>query len=457
MKKLFCLLVAVMFLLPLLVIAIDPSPIKLTPKGDEEYTLEFENKQGAIYKFPYIANKNRTSQNDFKYGDKDRDLVFIEGKYRESMTLRELQQTGLAFNIGLYDFFVLSDIRNTTNGWDETAITHIARYTGINTSDRTLQFEDLATGAMEITYEARVSSNLGIIGRGELIFSGNTYAVYIGNVTENGGDNPLAIDMDSDGIINRSEIRVTTWPGGIIDLGDAQSSNGGVYRLIPPYRHLWINKANGIIANISELELLTKKGLIQGMPKKDESILTTIEKRLNNKIGIASMMGSNFNFTNPFGGVFFTDYNLKAELLSSSSTKADTASLTYYPRTIQTQGSVNLSATINITMQQNPGQQYILMMSLGDTPGFNLSDNRNIPLNPDAVFYVSLHQPLLINLVNSQGKLDSAGNAIASWTIPNIQGLVGLDVYFAFITIDPNKPLPGAVLSISQATKVRIS
>jgi hypothetical protein len=270
------------------------------------------------------------------------------------------------------------------------------------------------------------------------------------------GDNPLAIDMDADGIINRSEIRLTTESGGILDLGNALASNGGFYMLIG-WKPLWLNKGGGISGNNMDLKLLTKKGLIKGLPKKDESILTTIEKRLSNTIGIATMKGSNFNFKNPTGGVFFPGYDLKAELLSTSNTKADTARITYHPKTLMIQGATKIGSTVNITVAQNPGEDYVLGMALGDKPGYNLSDNRNIPLNDDYILYISLNRSNSIGLMNSQSKLDSKGYGYITWTIPNISVLVGLDVYLAFVSADRTKPLPGAIHYISPATKIKIA
>ena len=62
-----------------------------------------------------------------------------------------------------------------------------------------------------------------------MIFGGNTYIAYVANVTAAGNDNPLAIDMDGDGDVDRTEIRVTVNGGGIVDLGEATQSDGGHY------------------------------------------------------------------------------------------------------------------------------------------------------------------------------------------------------------------------------------
>lgn len=211
------------------------SQIKLDPQGDDEYSLEFETTQGQIYKIPYLTNEN----NVFKYGDDNDDLVFVEANFSEGVTLLGLQTTDLnafePFNIGLRDYFVLTDtskntgvgVEDASNGFDNTGITHIVRYNSIDTSDRALSFDDPATGSKEFTYETIALANSAAIGKASLVFSGNTFTAYVANVTAAGNDNPLAIDLDADGSIDRAEVRVVINGGGIIDLGRAASSDGG--------------------------------------------------------------------------------------------------------------------------------------------------------------------------------------------------------------------------------------
>ena len=231
------------------------SMVKLDPRGDDEYTLEFENTAGTVYQIPYVTNEGGT----FKFGDNDKDLVFIEGNYTEG---RNLHTTGsnpvnsaehnyTEFNVGILDYFVLSDtnknLRATTGdaiasprqggfedqifgGLDDTSKTHIVRYNSIDTSDSTLSFDEEGSGTKEFTYETIHDATSGaILGKARLIFGGNTYIAYVANVTAAGNDNPLAIDMDGDGDVDRTEIRVTVNGGGIVDLGEATQSDGGHY------------------------------------------------------------------------------------------------------------------------------------------------------------------------------------------------------------------------------------
>src|SRR3989338_8422372 len=240
------------------------SMIKVDPSGDDEYNLEFENKQGTVYRVPYITNKG----GNYKFGDDDKDLVFIEGNFSETTEFELFNGTDqnngtdavatqyTMFNIGILDYFVLSDANkntggvaeNSTNGvqgivqdtgggtgiiieesivggFDDTATTHIVRYNSIDTSDRILSFDEEGSGTKEFTYENLNEGSGATIGKARLIFGGNTYVTYIGNATSAGSDNPLAVDMDGD--IDRTEIRLTINGGGIVDLGEAPRSDGG--------------------------------------------------------------------------------------------------------------------------------------------------------------------------------------------------------------------------------------
>ncbi len=117
-----------------------------------------------------------------------------------------------------------------------------------------------------------------------------------------------------------------------------------------------------------------------------------------------------------------------------------------------------LGDTLNFSLidTAHPGASYFLLFSIADTPGINLSDGRVIPLYPDGIFYASLYYPLLIGLYGSQSRLDQFGNGEAFWNIPPIRELAGFELSTAFVTIDLRAPLPGAILSISSAKRIKI-
>ncbi len=96
-----------------------------------------------------------------------------------------------------------------------------------------------------------------------------------------------------------------------------------------------------------------------------------------------------------------------------------------------------------------PPINYMIGLSLGTSPGTNLSDGRVIPLNPDTLLIVSVfsqYWPMLA-ISNFQGLLDSQGRAKGSMIIPNVTGASGLMFYTGFITLNTT----GIVGSISPA------
>ncbi len=335
------------------------SVIKIDPQGDDEYTLEFENMNGNVYKIPWMTYEGGS----FKYGDDNDDLVFVEGNFTEALSAAALNLsddglTGVstgsrpAFNIGIHDYFVLSDTNKNTGagmhdlskGYDDTAITHIVRYNSIDTSDRTLSFDDEATGSKEFTYESLAVTSGTAIGKAELIFSGNTYVAYVANTTENGNDNPLTIDMDADGSIDRAEVRITINGGGIFDLGLANYSDGGDWALSSPNNGVttWTNTGVKIDTMLSPVANLTtlSEDFDENKPATEtaagsfsEQLTFNITTRANNEIGIIK---TSFNFElqepdddddNSYG---MTNYGAHINLFDpSGNSEAETLTIQY--------------------------------------------------------------------------------------------------------------------------------
>ena len=343
------------------------SVIKLDPQGDDEYTLEFENRQGAVYKIPYVTNEAGT----FKYGDDDDDLVFVEANFSEAHTgggdANGLAHNNQSFNIGIHDYFVLSETSKNTSGnpsigtstpgitgtnneehsggLDDTSITHIVRYNSIDTSDQTLSFDDEATGSKEFTYETIAVPTSSVVGRADLIFSGNTYATYVANVTQNGGDNPLAIDMDADGSIDREAVRITVNGGGILKLGVPHESDGGNYTIGSHSVATWTNTGDtitaldfhgGVTLNLTTLSEdfdENKPASSSATGSVNEELSFTIQTRTNNEIGVNK---SSFSIEieepdddddNSYG---MTDYGVHVNLFDpSGSTESETITVQY--------------------------------------------------------------------------------------------------------------------------------
>ncbi len=221
------------------------SVIKLDPKGDDEYTLEFTNQIGQLYRTPYITNKGGV----FKFGDDDDDLVFSEGYFNTSANVNA---SNLFFNIETNDYFILSK-QESANATDETAVSHVVRYTSIDTSNNQVTVDDLATGTREFTYSTTSVGNSSVtIGKVNLLFGGNTYQAYINNNASTGY--ALAVDQNGDGVIGNAvaptvgasgvefssqatggfpigtsalqEVKVTVRGGGVLDLGNHTQSHG---------------------------------------------------------------------------------------------------------------------------------------------------------------------------------------------------------------------------------------
>ena len=297
MKKLIpC--VCILLILALYVSALPPltSIVQLFPHGNDEYFLEFVNRQDTIYRFSYITNEGGT----FKYGDNDKDLVFIEGNFSESMTAEALQQTNNVFNIGILDYFVLSN-SSDSSGDDEHALTHIIRYNSIDIYDRRLSFDVDGSGTQEFIYESLNPSNGAFIGKAHLRFGNTAYFAYIGNVTAAGNDNPLVIDMNGDGIINRAEIRATTIKGNILDFGNASESDGGQYTYsLGSGSQTWSNSGDTIISNDTvDFTFLTKRRTIGHLPVINQPVITHIQVRENDTLNITSVEGRTFTLLPP--------------------------------------------------------------------------------------------------------------------------------------------------------------
>lgn len=129
----------------------------------------------------------------------------------------------------------------------------------------------------------------------------------------------------------------------------------------------------------------------------------------------------------------------------------------YYKRSFTPmvmQGVPNPGGTVTIRLSdpESPSMPYILVASLGTSPGIRLSDGRVIPLNPDGILLLSLLSPGLMGLSGSQGALSNIGTAIVMWNIP-LFAPPGLTLYFGFVTIDTQA---GEIATISPAMPITL-
>ena len=105
-----------------------------------------------------------------------------------------------------------------------------------------------------------------------------------------------------------------------------------------------------------------------------------------------------------------------------------------------------------------PGRDYLLALSLGTSPGIPLSvlnpaDPRVVPLNPDALFLLSLMAPMPM-FSGFSGTLDGAGRGTGTILLPPGTSVSGLSLYASGILLDAAAPsgvgavLPGVRLTL---------
>jgi hypothetical protein len=267
---------------------IQTSIIKLDPMGDDDYNLIFENRQGLVYNVPFITNEAGI----FKYGNDNRDFVFIEGNYSANGN-----STGNQPTVGHLDYFVLSDADTAE---DNDAISHVLRYDSYDSTNNELQFEDMATGdTKEVTYTTKTAGTAnGTLGVGDLIIGGTTYKVHVANASS--GTPPLIIDMDADGTFDKSEIKLTVNGGGILDLGLQTNSVGGTWSTtdtVPEnVNGTWVNDGINIDAVQDEINISLstlaedfdedRPETVGGTTATKEWTNITIEDRTNNELGL---------------------------------------------------------------------------------------------------------------------------------------------------------------------------
>src|SRR5690606_18403755 len=87
-----------------------------------------------------------------------------------------------------------------------------------------------------------------------------------------------------------------------------------------------------------------------------------------------------------------------------------------------------------VRYRPDAGRIFALGLALGATPGITLPDGRNIPLNPDPLLTLSLSLPGFV------GTLNTTGDGLVQFPLPNNPRLSGLPFVAAFITLDPTAP-----------------
>lgn len=107
--------------------------------------------------------------------------------------------------------------------------------------------------------------------------------------------------------------------------------------------------------------------------------------------------------------------------------------------TIVPSGPAAIGTTIQLGLDL-PGvgnETYLLMASLGSTPGLPLSDGRTLPLNFDALMQFTIQFPNTSLFGGLTGTLTPSGAATATFSVPNTPVAVGVPITFAAITLNP--------------------
>lgn len=121
--------------------------------------------------------------------------------------------------------------------------------------------------------------------------------------------------------------------------------------------------------------------------------------------------------------------------------------------TLSKLGTDRIGTTTDLTYLStgDVGETYIILLSLGTSPGIDAGADRVVPLNPDIAFSASLPPGIL---VNNLGKLPASGQVTSKFPIPNITAFVGLQLYAAGVTV--NAKYLASVKNFSAAVGISI-
>lgn len=115
---------------------------------------------------------------------------------------------------------------------------------------------------------------------------------------------------------------------------------------------------------------------------------------------------------------------------------------------------IGTSYVMNLSAVADGNLGYVAAACLGGfTPGIPI-DRRFVPLVTDGLFFATAQNFLPAIFANFQGQLSAAGTATCRFNIPNLGAIVGLPVYFCYLTF-PGGPV--GVKSISNPHTVVIT
>ncbi len=97
---------------------------------------------------------------------------------------------------------------------------------------------------------------------------------------------------------------------------------------------------------------------------------------------------------------------------------------------------VGALTTLTLRAPSFANAPYIVAFSFANAPGMPLADGRIVPLNMDALFFMSL-DPLNGVFINTMNVLDGTGNSLVGVMVPPLPILSGFNFYGAAVTLDP--------------------
>jgi hypothetical protein len=196
--------------------------LKFDANGDNSYEIDFINRAKESYSIPYLDNSRRT-ENAWKFGDDDGDLVFREGVINISTPNNHV------FPIDEGDFVLLKTASNS--------VSKVLRYDSIDTSNKRITFTDLGKGSREVIYQD--SPITGVLGTANLIAADERFLLYVGNISAPSATKgfitsnqvyPLAIDQNNDKDVKHDEINLRHFKNAALTLGNQSwiSENGAI-------------------------------------------------------------------------------------------------------------------------------------------------------------------------------------------------------------------------------------
>jgi hypothetical protein len=182
----------------------------VTARGNDQYDLQFTNLQNVAYDTYLVSNRGGI----FKFGSDKDNLVFVEA----SGPTRP--------NIGLNDYFVVSDARSDL----DKAVTSILRYEDIDTTNHILYFTDIGGGGQnrQVTVSQSSAPNSTGFGQGDLVVGGHTFRVYVENWNTTGAHS-IAVDQTANGVVNSDPTSFTVLGGGVLSVASVSGTSNGTF------------------------------------------------------------------------------------------------------------------------------------------------------------------------------------------------------------------------------------